>query len=254
MTIKAIKFSLSGVIMLIALALLAPSLSRAEVIQFPDEELASESVLPIFDQPDAVKNRSVRTKSRLELGLGGGYSFTEPFFNPLSVGVNVSYHFTEEHGLNIYYTSNLGGQSDYSKQLNAVPKVGGGTIDMRLQYAPAPKYLALANYQYTGYYGKLSITKEKVMNLGLYGLVGGGMIGIGDSAYPVASVGLGQKFYFDRNFALRFDLRFIAYNGPDPLSKSLETKTSEQANSYFGQKLTFDSVLSFGAVYLFPAF
>jgi hypothetical protein len=42
-------------------------------IQFPEEELASESVLPIFDQPVSVKNRAVLTAQRLEVGGGGGF-------------------------------------------------------------------------------------------------------------------------------------------------------------------------------------
>lgn len=227
--------------------------ARAEVIQFPQEELASESVLPVFDQPEAVKNRSVRTKNRIELGLSGGYSLTEAFSNPLSLGLNGTYHFTEEHGLNLYYDYFFGGQSDYSRQLNPIPNTSPA-INANLQYAPSPRFLALANYQFTGYYGKFSLSKETVMNLGLYGLGGLGMIQIGDATKPVASFGLGQKFYFDSHFALRFDLRFLAYRGPDPLSRPLDKKVSEQSASYFDEKTVFESLLTFGAVYLFPSF
>jgi outer membrane beta-barrel protein len=247
--IKKLIFSFA----ILQLAVIFTVPARAEVIQFPEDELAAESVLPIFDQPDAVKSRMVQTKNRVELGVSGGYSLTEAFFNPVSMGLNATYHFNEEHGFNFYYDYFFGGQSDYGKQLNPIPNTTPA-INANLQYAPSPKFLALANYQYTGYYGKLSLSKETVMNLGLYGLGGLGVIAIGDATKPVASIGLGQKFYFDSRFALRFDLRFLAYRGPDALSRALDKKTTEQTASYFDEKTVFESLLTFGAVYLFPAF
>jgi len=109
-----------------------------------------------------------------------------------------------------------------------------------------------ANYQYTAFYGKLSLTKDYVMNLSLYGLVGAGMIGIGDVNKPAFNFGLGQKFYFTPSFALRFDLRFLLYQGPDPLSRRLDNKTEVQPASYFDEKLNFSTLLTFGAIYMFP--
>src|SRR4051812_29530300 len=37
------------------------SVYASEVVEFPEEELARESVVPIFDQPEAVKKRLVTT-------------------------------------------------------------------------------------------------------------------------------------------------------------------------------------------------
>ena len=106
----------------VILALGISSVARAEVIQFPDEELAPESVLPVFDQPTSVKNRNVPTAGRFELGAFGGYDLTEPFFNPLTFGGTASYHFTEEHALNVVGNFYLGGASSYSKQLRRLEK------------------------------------------------------------------------------------------------------------------------------------
>lgn len=220
-------------------------------IQISEEELAAESVLPVFDQPDSVKSRNVVTARRFELGFQGGYSLTEPFFNPLSLGATLSYHINEDHGLNVYYTTFIPGESDYSKQLNPIPR---RAINANLQYAPAPKYIALGNYQLTAFYGKLSLSKEMVMNLGLYALAGGGMIGIGDVSKPVVNVGIGQKFYFDSQFALRFDLRVLAYRGPNAVSSPLDQKTTVQPASYFEEKMFVDTLLSFGAIYMLPQF
>ncbi len=231
--------------------------STKQVIEFPSEELAAESVLPVFDHPEAVKARLVPTAKRLELGLFGAYSMTEAFYDPRAVGLNVSYHVTETHGLNIMAQSYFKGISNYAGQLNPIPTSAGqtGQTNLNIQYAPAPKYLVLVNYQNTAFYGKISLTKDYVMNLSLYGLLGIGAMGIGDSTAPVVSLGFGQKFYLGNSFAIRFDLRGIAYNGPDVLSgPDLNTRTSEASASEFDKKLQFGTLLSAGIVYLLPSF
>lgn len=243
---KALGLSIS-----VAVALCLPQAAGAETIEFPEDELAAESVLPVFDRPEAVKNRNVLTANRIELGALGGYSLTEPFFNPLSVGATGTYHINETSGLNLFYDYYLQGISSYAKQLNPIPKTNN---NMNLQYAPAPKSLFLASYQYTAYYGKISVAKDYVMNLGLYGLAGVGAITVGDVTKPAASVGLGQKFYLSKDFALRFDLRLLGYKGPDVLSYRLVSANEIQPASKFEEKLNYQTLLSFGAVYLLPAF
>jgi outer membrane beta-barrel protein len=225
--------------------------AETEVIEFPREELANESVVPVFDETQSVKARNVTTSHRLELGLFGGYALTEPFFNPYSVGLSGTYHLTEEHGINLTAFFMQSGTSSYADALNPVP---GTTANANLQYAPAPKYLFMGSYQFTGFYGKLSLTKSTVMNLNLYGLAGVGLYEIGDSSCPAVSVGLGQKFYFNNQFALRLDLRLIAYNGPDVLSKNLQNATGTASSSEFSNKLQFSTLLTLGGVYLLPEF
>lgn len=241
-------------LVVIAVTTLFPALfvtkAFSETIQFPTEELATESVLPVFDQPTSVKNRTVSLAKRIELGVGMGYALTEPFYNPFQLSGNLTYHINEEHGINLYGATYLQGISNEASQLNPVP---GTAINMNLQYGPAPKYIALASWQYSAYYGKLSFTKDYVMNLHLYGLAGAGMYGIGDASSPVVSVGLGQKFYFTPSLAFRFDLRILAYQGPDPTSGHLELKTTVQPNSAFEKKMFFEGLLNVGVSYLLPS-
>lgn len=236
-----------------AMILVPKSAFAVDVIEFPDDELAAESVLPVFDQPESVKNRTVTLKKRVELGVFGGYALTEPFYSPMSFGVNATYHFDEVHGINLMGSMNMTGLSDYGNQLNPIPG-SSPPENMNLQFAPAPKYLFLGNYQFTAYYGKLSFTKQYIMNLHLYGLAGAGMIGVGDSAKPVLSPGIGQKFYFTPSLALRFDLRFLFYQGPNVLSRNLTADRTVRSAADFEQKLNIGSVLSVGATYLFPGF
>lgn len=223
--------------------------AHGEVIRFPDDELAKESVLPVFDRPVSVRNRLVELKGRVELGAGGAYDMTQAFFLAYGLGATASYHFNEEQGLNFFGNYWVQGASDYSKQLNPPPR---STQNMNLQLAPAPKWLFLANYQHTGFYGKMSFSKETVMNLSLYGLAGIGAFGIGDAVKPTVSVGLGQKFYFTPNIALRFDLRLLLYRGPNILDANLANATTNVSDSEFPQKFMTTTLLNGSLVFLLP--
>ncbi len=239
------------------LAIVSATLSSrealAETIQFPTDELATESVLPVFDQPMSVKNRVVSLSKRIEVGLLMGYALTEPFYSPFQFGGTLSYHINEDHGINLFGTTFMQGLSNEASQLNPIPN-SNPPINANLQYGPAPKYLFLASWQYSAFYGKLSFTKDYVMNLHLYGLLGAGMYGLGDAAKPVVSVGLGQKFHFTPSLSFRFDLRALAYQGPDPISIRLDNKTSVQPSSAFDQKVYIEGLLNFGVSYMLPAF
>ncbi len=52
---------------------------HAEEVEFPEEELARESVLPVFESRRDVLNRWVNTAERFEVGLGAGLMIDEPF-------------------------------------------------------------------------------------------------------------------------------------------------------------------------------
>lgn len=231
-----------------------PALAQVqERIRFPEEELATESVLPVFDQPVSVKSRNVELASRLELGVQGGYAMTEPFFNPLSFGVSLAYHFNEEWGAQVMYNTQMQGLSNEASQLNPIPNTNP-PVNANLQYAPAPKAIAIANVQYSAYYGKISLSKEMVMNLHLFGLAGAGMITLGDVQKPLLTVGLGQKFYFSENMSFRFDLRLLAYQGPDPTSIRLDNKFEPQPSSAFSNRVFIEGFLTAGLSYALPAF
>ena len=203
---------------LIFLFVFYPFCVMAVVIEFPKEELARESVLPIFDNRMAVKSRLVPTKGRVELGLASGFALNEPFFKTLRYGGHLAYHITETHGFL------LEGQI-YQKGLNRNGNALDGTEfvqdekdkskveHLRIKYAPQPESHFTANYQITAYYGKISVLKNMVMNLSLYGLGGVGMINIGGDSRPVFHLGLGQKFYFNRYWGIRADLGMMIYRG-----------------------------------------
>ena len=74
---------------------------RAEIVEFPEEQLARESVVPVFDQPEAVKKRYVPLGGRVELGVFAGATLSDSFFNSYPFGLNVNYHFSDFHAVNV---------------------------------------------------------------------------------------------------------------------------------------------------------
>jgi outer membrane beta-barrel protein len=251
---SACKFTM--IIASLTLLLMQSKSQASESIRFPEEELATESVLPVFDNSVSVKNRTVQTAKRFELGFMGGMALNEPFASPFSVGGELSYHLDEDQAINFYGTYFMGGNTRYVGQINnTISSPPVNAANPHLENAPDPKYLALLSYQYTAFYGKLSLTKNYVMNLSSYGLAGVGGFMIGDSLQPLVGVGFGQKFHFTPNFALRFDLRLLIYQGPDVAgTRPFPTNgsTGEVPSSAYEKRIFTDSMLSLGAVYLIP--
>lgn len=223
---------------------------HAEVIEFPTEELARESVLPVFTDVKAVRHRNVVTEGRFEFGGGMGFNLTEALYNNGHAYLTSTYHLTEDHGINLVGYFLFDGLSSAAEDLKVGKGLSGGqTFDA--SKAPSPETLVLGSYQLTAYYGKISLTKKWVMNLSLYGLAGLGMIKIGDQNNVAGNVGLGQKFYFSDRLALRTDLRMIFYQGPDPTSNTnMSVSDPAQPASAFAKTTFFHSYLSIGLVFL----
>ena len=223
----------------------------AETIEFPEEELAKESVVPVFENSRSVLNRKVNTKGRFEFGGGAGLTLNEAFYNPMNFGFTATYHFNEEHGLNLSGTFWMDGLSTYGEQLERGEGLTGANFDA--SYAPHAKSMFLANYQFTAFYGKISLSKQTVMNLSLHGLAGLGMIQM-DGVSPItANIGMGQRFYFTERFAFRMDLNLLMFQGPDPTSANLDDTNGRNPNvkpADFSDTLQFQTLLQAYLVFL----
>lgn len=224
--------------------------SSGKTVKFSEKDLARESVLPVFDDSTATRKRNILTAKRINLGGYFGMNLNEAFFSQTSYGLSVTYHFNEESGLNLTFHNWLPGLSSYADQLQTSTEFPA--VD--LYKAPVPKYFLLIDYERTAFYGKLSLSKDLVTNLIIFGTIGGGGITIGNKIYPLFSAGLGQSFFLTRSLSLRADWRFLTYQGPDYLALELRTYSGPVASSAFPDKLNFAMALTFGLYYLFPSF
>jgi len=223
-----------------------------EVIKFPDEELATETVLPVFDKAPVVKNRNVVTAKRFEIGGGMGLNMTEALYNSLNFFASGTYHFDENHGINISGLFIMDGLSDKGEALQRGEGTNGQEFDASL--APQAELILITDYQFNAFYGKISITKNTVMNLSLYFLAGLEFVSFGDSTNFGLNLGFGQKLYLSKDLALRVDLRFLSYLGPDPTSDPNDLNpvvdNSQRSSSDLDETTFFHTFLNVGLVFL----
>ncbi|MBX9767600.1 MAG: outer membrane beta-barrel domain-containing protein [Bdellovibrionales bacterium] len=226
--------------------------AEANTVEFPEEELATESVYPLFDQPTAYKSKNVKRRGHFELGLFAGTFLNDPFFSPIAFGGHLGFHFAEEHGVQLFASLLTRTTSQYVEPLKTPLNAPLGGPDFNL--APSPSRIIAALYEWTPYYGKISLTKEGVMNLDLNFNAGLGMIAIQDENRLALALGANQNFYFTKALGLKLDFKSFMYRGPDPVSRNLNPKNGgPQAmppNSFFDDKTHLNFVISAGVVYI----
>jgi outer membrane beta-barrel protein len=223
----------------------------AEKMAFPEDELARESVLPVFDVPNSVRHRNVVVAGKFEVGGFLGSVSDEAIFNQTQYGFLGTYHLNEVHGLNISYGLMGSGVGSYATTLKNSTSITNGP---ELAKTFGPKSYFLASYQFTGFYGKLSILKNLVVNTHIYGLAGLGTVMYDGMNSLALDFGLGQRFYILKNLALRFDLKMVRFTGPNPIvnkSKNVDLAAGKMKIGDFESTNYLLTHITGGLVFLF---
>ncbi|AZZ37677.1 outer membrane beta-barrel domain-containing protein [Bdellovibrio sp. qaytius] len=230
----------------IIFVLLFASLAHAaDSVEVPLDELAQESVYPVFDHPQSVKNRNVATQGRIDVGIFGGYALTEPIYDTTKFGIAANYHFSELHSLGVLYSQNSSGLSKDAEALKE-------SHNLDFNRAPKPTNTILLDYNFKPYYGKLSLSKLAVINTTIYASGSAGMVAYENKSYPAVAVGLGERFYFNRSLSLKTDLRLFMHQAPIPFKKgSMLISNPTPAPDSFKERLTYTTNLEVGLNYLF---
>lgn len=224
----------------------------ADDIEIPEEELARETTLPVFEKRRAVLNRNVLTAEHFELGGGVGLEMNEPYYSDVMGEVMGTYNINETSAINVQALMWTPGLSSYGEQL----KAGGKYPVFDSSKAPHPQWGVFGDYEFVAYYGKISVTKQLVMNLNLFGLAGLGYINMGPVGVPALNLGVGQNFFFTKNFGLRMDLRWLIFQGPDATSQCLpDTATARCPNvnpaaSSFSNRIFYNSQIGVAGVFI----
>ena len=226
---------------------LVPRRARCSAeINVPKDELAQESVVPVFDNAVSIKNRNVQDRQTFDVGFFGGLAITEPIFSTSKFGISVNYHFSEAHSLGVLWAKNSTGLSKDAEGLK-------NDFGLDFTRVPYPDYSLMADYNYKLYYGKLSVTKNGVINTSIYASGALGVVKFVHKSYPVISVGAGEKFYFTNHLALKLDLRLLVNNAPSPFKSGVLRTGVDAVPSYdiFEEKLNTAINLEVGLNYLF---
>jgi outer membrane beta-barrel protein len=239
--------NIAKTICFLATILLSFNLYAKDVVEFPEEELAQETVLPKFDSSHVVKSRTISQEKRFELSGFYGWNFTEPIFNQSKVGFNASYHWTEFSTVSLNYSKWITGLNrQYTDSL-------ADRYNLDFNRAPAPEYSLFANYEINAYYGKMSFSKESVSHLMIYPIVGLGLNKYQNKSYLGFNGGVGAKFFISKNWAIRSDMKLQYGQYPSPFLSSKMKSTSSTTPSYseFEDKSTYATIFDLGLTYLF---
>lgn len=240
-----LKNGFKAALIIVLALMLHKAAFAAEVVNLPTEELAQESVLPVFDKPVSVKNRNVVTQGRFEIDGFYGYAMTEPIANVSKLGLGLYYNSSENHAWGLIVAKNFSGLSSYADQLNQQFKLD-------FNRAPAPEMTIMGDYNLKAFYGKMSLTKSIVFNTQLYGSLSAGAVKYVHKTYPAVAFGIGQKFYFTKQWAFRFDLRLYAHQAPIPfLNGKLQPNQPVPDYGDFQERVTYTTNLDVGLSYLF---
>ena len=210
----------------------------ATTIQFPNQELASEYVFPVFKDPKAVMNRSVTLSKRFEWRISGALRTDEPFYNPFSALSSLSFYWNESHGIGVsglFFFPGLSNTGEMLKKDGVRKKSTKEVVSFfDASLAPHPSLAGFLNYQFSPLYGKISISKTLVFNFALYSFLGLGVVGLKHGTQPIIMVpathfGVGQRFYFSRYFALDWGIDFLVYQGANPILVSLKWTPDQDA-------------------------
>ncbi len=208
--------------------------AKADVIEFPDQELAREYVLPVFSKKRALIDRNVSLSNRFEFRTTVGFRTDEPIYHFLSLLSSFSFYWNESNGIGLtglYFFPGLShsGQKleNEGVQIERADKKTVTQFYFKSGSAPYPVFAGFLTYQFTPLYGKISITKTLVFNLSLYSSIGLGGIGFKYGSGPLkvspaSQIGIGQKFYFNPYVALDGGIDLMVYLGPNPISPNLK--------------------------------
>ena len=241
-----LKSILITLLLFISIILVSFESKSAEEINVPTDELARDSVYPVFDDRISVKNRNVQDAETFDIGLFGGLAITEPVYNASKLGFSFNYHINEFHSIGLVFAQNTVGLSK-----DAI----GIKDDFGLDFnrAPYPVNSVYADYNYKLYYGKLSVTKNGVINTSIYGSASVGMVKYIHKSYPAIAFGVGERFYLTNHFAIKADLKIFAHTAPIPFKSDALREGIDPIPTYesFSERMSFTTNLEFGINYLF---
>ena len=220
--------------------------ARAEEIQFPENELPSESVVPVLDYPQAVQSRLLSFSKRFELDASTGWLLDEPFYQNQYSSISAFYNWTEFSGLGLKYLIFFQGLSDYSKQF------ANSGANLHLDRAPGPQNAILLTYEYRLLYGKISFSKDVITPISIFSFVEGGTMKYGSRSLPLLGLGIGQKTFFNTHWGMQLLLEVQYRQALDPLSANIRGDAPTiAAEGDFGTKTELGTNLGLSLIYLF---
>ena len=203
-----------------------------------DDELPSESVIPITDNSSSVLSKRVTFAKRFQIDLGTGSVLDEPLINSSYFVFRGSYYTAEEYSFGLGGRSRFGGKTTYSQQLNE------GTAQLEFERAPAPTESYFVSFGYNFYYGKLSLGKSLVIPASTKLDTDFGMQTFGSSSKPFLQSAVTQSFYLNRHISIGLSIGLSLAQTYDSTSVNIRSTQPVPSESAFSTKMQTNQYLS----------
>jgi outer membrane beta-barrel protein len=189
-----------------------------------------------------LQNRKFRKVNHLQLNLGGGITTSGAFVDAKTLQGRVGYFFTEDFGLEGFYTKNSGKENDTATGVRN--KGGAGSYPFRRIVDGYTGGMVL----WSPFYSKINTFNKIVYMDWIFGLgyaqlkEHNNKIELNDSVNKTETYethsgfvwDVGMKFYIDESFSVRTDLTAVHYSA---------TKATSTESAYYSN---FDAAVSLG--------
>jgi hypothetical protein len=218
---------------------------ESQTMQFSEEELPREAVMPRLDTPKAVLSRKLSYEGRWQADLAAGWLLDEAFYNNQYMAVKGSYSWDEASGVGLKYLMFGSGLSNYGQQFEGI-----STTPPNFGRSKGPQNGWLAFYERRMMYGKLSVSKWKIIPSFLTWDAEAGMLKYGTRQLPMIGAGLSNRFFLTQKFAAGLGIHAYLRQMVDPLSADLRNSPAP-AEDDFKTTSKFSMTLDLGISYLF---
>lgn len=186
-------------------ALGAPKQASTNQGEAADVEAIKKKYWAVGDEAKlgVIQDRYYTKDGRIELGVFGGFTDADPFFETRSLGGLVGYHLSEYFSIKGIAWKDFVSDSTALDQF--VKKVG-----VRTNSNPTESYFALEG-AFSPIYGKISLLGSAIIYLDFHVSLGAGSVQTLNGNYFAPSFGIGQQAFVSKNVAIGFDFRWVTY-------------------------------------------
>ncbi|RAL24851.1 hypothetical protein DL240_01170 [Lujinxingia litoralis] len=234
MTTAKYKWSAAAVLMAAGLLLSAtPAVAQQGLDQELSEYWTSDRDLEVLT------DRLYQREGRIGAGLYAGLLSSEPFFYYIPVGARVSYHFSDQLGVEVGGAfMDAPGVLSHNTQLTdfLITDRGEAAFDTGLDTEDRFLWRANALVMWSPFYGKLALLQRKLAHFDLNVAAGLGVGGVerpdlareelSNEVTIEAVLGAGAHFFVTPDLTVRLDGRGYIYRGAE---------FTDNQDSFFGQ-------------------
>lgn len=217
--------------------------SAAEQIQFSEDILPTESVIPRLDSQDMVIHRAVDHDKRFEAKADLMWVLDELFSDGKLLGVTFHYHLNNDLGLGFKYYQYSVGFNQY--------KEGFDSKGVRIERGPQPKSIMALSLVNRILYGKISIGKQKVLPLTVDVQYDLGLNKYGTKNLFYSAVSLSNKLFVKKHIIIDLSYGIQFHDVINPVSVDVRQASPVAAESEFKKKFQVSQAISIGLGYLF---